>query len=181
MFDPFRPASHSRGILSRGIVAGGILAGTIFSGAGPAMAGDLTVEVGPDRTRAAGVLMVALFAAAAGWMKPEEAYALARLAPDAESGKVVLRDLPPGRYAMMAFVDANGNGALDRDADGTPVEPHGFSGDGAIAGQPDFDDAVIEVDEDGTSTCILLKEAPHQGSDPQGPFDDLDHSNDSAG
>ncbi|MFC3228131.1 DUF2141 domain-containing protein [Marinibaculum pumilum] len=146
--------------LARGILVGGILAGGLLASPGPAMAGDLTVNVGPDKTRAAGVLMVALFAAAAGWTAIEQAHALVRVEPDAGSGAVVLRDLPPGRYALMAFVDANGNGELDRDADGNPLEPHGFSGGGSGEGPPSFDEALIEIYEDGTSTSITLREPP---------------------
>ena len=136
------------------------IAGSLAATA-PALAGDLTVNVGPDKSRQAGMLMVALFAAAAGWMKPEEAHALVRVEPDAATGEIVLRDLPPGRYALMAFVDANNNGALDRDADGRPIEPHGFSGDHGDDDQPDFEDAVIEVGEEDASTTITLEPAGH--------------------
>ena len=136
------------------------LAGALAAGlavAGPARAADLAVAVGPDKTRAAGALMVALFAAAASWLKPEEAHALVRLAPGRSSGEVVLRDLPPGRYALLAFVDVNGNGQLDRDADGRPTEPFGVSGKSGDPGPPGFDEAAIDVKEGGNVARIILK------------------------
>lgn len=36
-------------------------------------------------------------------------------------------DLPPGRYAISAFFDTNGNGELDTNLFGIPSEPYGFS------------------------------------------------------
>jgi len=36
-------------------------------------------------------------------------------------------DLPPGRYAISAFFDLNGNGELDTNFFGIPSEPYGFS------------------------------------------------------
>ena len=135
-------------------LAGGL---TTSLAAGPAMAGDLTVNVGPDKSNAAGVLVVALFAAAGHWLKTEQAHALIRVEPGAAAREVVLRDLPPGRYALLAFVDVNGNGTLDKDADGKPIEPHGFSGDNGGSGPPDFDDAVIEVGAEDSAASITLK------------------------
>lgn len=38
-------------------------------------------------------------------------------------------DLPPGEYAVRAFLDQNGNGELDRSRKGIPTEPFGFSND----------------------------------------------------
>lgn len=42
---------------------------------------------------------------------------------------VVLPEVPPGRYAVQAWHDANGNGDLDRGFFGIPREGLGFSND----------------------------------------------------
>jgi uncharacterized protein (DUF2141 family) len=42
---------------------------------------------------------------------------------------VVLSNVPPGRYAVQAFHDANGNGKVDRNWLGVPREGIGFSND----------------------------------------------------
>src|SRR5262249_25479065 len=40
---------------------------------------------------------------------------------------VALSGLPPGRYAVIAFHDLNGNGRLDKNLIGKPTEPYVFS------------------------------------------------------
>ena len=49
----------------------------------------------------------------------------------AQKGRVVVvvRGVPPGRYAIQAYHDANGNGDLDRGLFGIPKEGIGFSND----------------------------------------------------
>ncbi len=42
---------------------------------------------------------------------------------------VVVRGVPPGRYAVQAFHDANANGELDQGIFGIPKEGIGFSND----------------------------------------------------
>ena len=66
-------------------------------------------------------------------------------------GKATLQfaDLPPGDYALTAFLDENGNSKLDSNLFGLPTEPYGFSRDArAMAGPPPFADATFRV-EDG--------------------------------
>lgn len=57
-------------------------------------------------------------------------------------------DLPPGRYAMAVYLDANANGKLDRGMFGIPSEPYGFSNNGGAFGPPDFAEAAFVVDAD---------------------------------
>ena len=47
---------------------------------------------------------------------------------DADRGGRV-RGLPPGRYAVAAYQDVNGNGELDKVPPGIPTEPYAFSND----------------------------------------------------
>lgn len=63
------------------------------------------------------------------------------------AARVPLNDLPPGRYAMAAYLDVDGDGELRRGGLlGKPKEPIGFSGGAKIAlGAPAYKDAAVEV------------------------------------
>ncbi len=69
-------------------------------------------------------------------------------------------DLPPGRYALRAFVDANGNGELDTGARGKPLEPFAFSRTKGAAASLRFNAAAIEVSDNATLQLHFL----HPGS-----------------
>lgn len=57
---------------------------------------------------------------------------------------VIIRDVPPGRYASQVFHDRNSNGHVDRTF-GIPTEPVGFSNDAPVRmGPPSFSDAAFE-------------------------------------
>jgi uncharacterized protein (DUF2141 family) len=59
---------------------------------------------------------------------------------------VLIPDLPPGRYAVAAYVDSNRNGRLDKNFLGMPKEIFGFSNNvRGMFGPPDFDAAVFEI------------------------------------
>jgi uncharacterized protein (DUF2141 family) len=62
-------------------------------------------------------------------------------------------DLPPGRYAIAAFHDSNGNG--EHDVSIFRIEDFAFSqGAKAIFSAPDFADAAFDVPNTGTSVTI---------------------------
>ena len=63
-------------------------------------------------------------------------------------GSVVFAEVPPGRYAIKAFHDSDGDGELGRDLFGAPSEDYGFSNDArGTFGPPDFADAAVAVGE----------------------------------
>jgi len=71
----------------------------------------------------------------------------------ARTGKtiVLVRDVPPGRYAVQAFHDENDNHRVDRALFGIPKEGVGFSNDAPIGlGPPKWADAVFTVALDTT-------------------------------
>ena len=71
---------------------------------------------------------------------------------------LVFENVQPGRYALSAFHDRNGNGKLDSGAFGIPKEPFGFSRDArAPFGPPSFDDAAFDVPAEGLALVIHLK------------------------
>ena len=62
---------------------------------------------------------------------------------------VVIRNLPPGRYALQATHDENDNHRVDRALFGIPREGVGFSNDARISlGPPKWADAMIVVTGD---------------------------------
>jgi len=103
-----------------------------------------------------GAIMVGLFDSPASFpskfLKGQSAVA------QTPSVTLIFEDVEPGRYAVSAFHDRNGNGKLDTGAFGIPKEPYGFSRDArALMGPPVFDDAAVEVPAEGLSLHIHLK------------------------
>lgn len=123
-----------------------------------APAATLSLEVG-NGIRAGEPVLVAVYDSEAHWMQ-QAAHSVRAQAP-ADLAKpgvhtVTIDDLPPGRYAVMVYVDRNANGKLDRGMFGRPSEPYGFSNGGGAFGAPDFSDAAFELASDGTSIRVPL-------------------------
>ena len=69
---------------------------------------------------------------------------------------IALGDLAPGRYALFAMHDANGNGDLDRNLFGIPTEGYGFSnGATGTVGPPSFDAAAVSVPSAGPARIVI--------------------------
>jgi len=67
--------------------------------------------------------------------------------------------IPPGRYAVQAYHDEDGNGRIRRGLFGVPAEAIGFSRDALLRlGPPWFDDAAIEVTEPSTAIKLRLRQ-----------------------
>ena len=66
----------------------------------------------------------------------------------------VLRDIPPGSYAVAVYHDINRNGRLDTIPPGIPTEPYGFSNDVGRLAPPSFQGALLRISE-GTSTVAV--------------------------
>lgn len=100
-----------------------------------------------------GHVLVALYDEATFLRKPVKAF---RLAP----GKVLsgsFGDVPPGLYAVSVVHDENGNGRLDMNAVGMPIERYGFSNNPLLMGAPRFVDARIEVNGATLAVQIALR------------------------
>lgn len=121
---------------------------------GMASAADLTVEVQGARS-AQGSVAGALFTSGPGWLKPGQAVQ-GQFVPAADKVVLLFRGLAPGRYAVSAYHDENGNAKLDANVVGMPTEPYGFSRDAqGRMGPPAFDDAAVDVQADTTVTVQL--------------------------
>lgn len=126
--------------------------------AAPAAAGDLSVTVGGIRS-ADGTVNVALHAETAGVRFPDGAGVIAAGWRRAGEGsrRIVFADLPAGRYAVAAFHDENGNGELDSNLLGLPVEGYGFANDATgVMGPPPFSAASVEVGVRPVAVTVTL-------------------------
>ncbi|AXV89399.1 hypothetical protein CJO78_17575 (plasmid) [Ralstonia solanacearum] len=123
-----------------------------------ASAATLTVTVEGARSRQ-GTVRAALFRDAAHWLKPDDAARASVAALDSVTGDsvtFVYADLSAGRYALSVFQDANGDGKLDTNPAGLPIELYGFSRDvRGRFGPPSFDAAAIDVQGDQHVTIHL--------------------------
>lgn len=112
--------------------------------AGTAAAGEIRATVQGVRP-GGGPVMAALFDSA-------ESFAAGRrlagqsLPPLGTAVTATFHDLPPGRYLLAVYQDANGNEKLDANLFGVPVEAYGFGGDPPAAfGPPAFDAAAVAL------------------------------------
>jgi uncharacterized protein (DUF2141 family) len=111
-----------------------------------AHAADLTITVKGVRS-AAGAILLAVYDSNESFMKAPQAKTTRRLNSSKGDLKIVIHDLPAGKYAIASYHDENGNGKLDTNALGVPEEGYGFSNDarGAL-GPPSFSEAVFDFD-----------------------------------
>ena len=71
---------------------------------------------------------------------------------------VVVPGVPPGVYAVQAFLDENDDGKINRSLFGLPTEGMGFSRDAPMRfGPPSFDDAAVRVGEGGGAVSLRLR------------------------
>ncbi len=131
------------------------VAAAAFFSAGIAQAADLTIDVAGLKN-AKGKVLVAVFSRAEDFLKQP----LRTAAVDARAGTVraVIADLPSGDYALSVFQDENGNGELDANPAGMPIEPYGFSNDAAgNYGPPSFKQSLVHLPEAGSVATINLR------------------------
>jgi len=121
----------------------------------PALAADLTVAVqGVNDNN--GQVKLMLFEREEGFRKEDQARQV--LALPAAVGVVTgtFRDLPPGRYAVIAYHDENGDGKLNLRFGMFPKEGYGLSNNPKLSGPPRFKDAAFTVAEEGNRIVIRL-------------------------
>lgn len=120
-----------------------------------AHAADLTVTVsglqGSD-----GNLRVALYDNPESFRHEDRAAAVKWVPATAADQPVVFSGLAPGRYAVIAYHDANADGKLDLFLGMFPAEGWGMTNDPAVIGPPSFDPAAIDLPADGASVTIPL-------------------------
>lgn len=118
-------------------------------------AADLNVEVKGSGDK--GTVMVALYKQTDKWMRM--ASGGSQMVPAKKDGvAVTFKDLPEGEYAVSLFVDENGNGKLDSNTIGIPIEPYAFSNDAAgNFGPPTFEQSKFVVTKAAKTIVINIK------------------------
>jgi uncharacterized protein (DUF2141 family) len=113
-----------------------------------AMAADLVVEIGAIRNTD-GQVRVALYNSAEKFLKPGGPVDAVVLPSVTGSMSVRFSGLIAGQYAIALYHDENGNGELDSNLIGIPLEGTAFSRDGKGSfGPPKFADVAVRVRAD---------------------------------
>lgn len=143
---PFVRASSAAMALAAGLLLAApaitACAGVVGTAAEAAAAGrlTLTLDLGADTGR----VMIALFDSEAAY----NGGAPVRQAMVEAAGPrvAVFDDLPPGRYAARMFHDVDGDGQMDANPFGLPVEPYAFSNNAVgNMGPASWERAAVEV------------------------------------
>lgn len=112
----------------------------------------VTVNVGEAKT-SEGQVVVLLFAGAEGFPdNPEQAFRSASAPLRGGTASVDL-EVPAGRYAIVAFHDADGNGHIKTNVRGGPHG--GVAASNWDGGRPRFARSAIDVSENATTTVNL--------------------------
>lgn len=118
---------------------------------GVALAGDIRLTL--EGRQAAGELYIALLPGDSREWTQQPLRTL-----QGNDGTLVLRDVPPGRYAVQVYQDLDGNGQLNLSPRGLPLEPVGFSGNPPLLrGKPRPEQCLFNHDEQDTSLTIRLQ------------------------
>jgi len=155
--DRHRTGSPVAGLaLATALALGGMATGA----AGQAGSTPLTVALRCNETArcASGRFALAVFREGGGFPDADRAVASRTVRPDGAVTQVVFADLPPGRYAVAAFHDADENGRLTLWPIGLPREAYGFSNDArGRFGPPTFEAAAFTLGAGGARQSLTLR------------------------
>ena len=137
-----------------------LLTGMLVSGpllaAAAAGAETLTVTVTGVRSPN-GTVRAAIYDSEANFLDAAKARAAASAEAAAGEVRIVVENLPAGRYAVAAFHDENDNGKLDRDSLNIPTEGYGFSNDArGRFGPPKFGQAAFQLGDSSHAITLAL-------------------------
>lgn len=123
---------------------------------GLAQAADLTVTLdGVAHPR--GGIRVGLYDQPDSFRKEAKATALRTVAAVPGQVSVRFEGLPPGRYAVMAYHDENGDGSLDRFMGMIPTEGYALSNNPDVTGPPSFEECAFDLPEAGRGIGVELR------------------------
>ena len=104
-----------------------------------------------------GAIMAVVFAREADYTAGKPVRAVMIPVKDGAAAQVVA-GLAPGRYAIKAFHDIDGNGQMGVNPFGQPVEPFAFSNDApANMGPASWSAAAFDLADAGTVQTIVIK------------------------
>jgi uncharacterized protein (DUF2141 family) len=121
-----------------------------------AQAAELTVVLQDVRAQT-GLIKVALVDSQAGWDGKAAPVQATGAPPSGEQATFVFKDLKPGTYAVLITHDENGNGQLDTNMMGMPVEGYGFSNNPRVMRKPTWDEARFELVGEATHIDVALR------------------------
>jgi uncharacterized protein (DUF2141 family) len=122
-----------------------------------AAAADLTIRIQGVRA-SKGDIYLGVFASPAKWPDGDRAEHPGKWVAQKGMMTVVLRGLPPGRYAAVGYHDENGNGELDTNLIGIPTEGYMFSNDlRPKFSAPGFDEAAFTLPPEGATITITVR------------------------
>lgn len=105
-----------------------------------------------------GAIMVAVFDSEAAHDKGGKPVQVGMAPVAGATAELVLPGLAAGRYAIKVFHDVNGNGKMDSNPFGMPLEPFGFSNNALPQGGPaTWAQASFDVAAGAASTTISFR------------------------
>lgn len=123
---------------------------------GAAVAGELTVNLHGIRVQG-GLVKVAVVDSQQAWDGTAAPVQVDGAPARGETAKFTFKDLKPGRYAVMVTHDENGNGKLDMNVMGMPLEGYGFSNNPAVMRKPTWEEAGFEVSGSDATIDVALR------------------------
>jgi uncharacterized protein (DUF2141 family) len=121
-----------------------------------ALASDLTLTLRTEGS--GGTIAIAIYANAADFRASRNPVATRVVPAPGGATTVTIEGLAPGRYAVGAFHDADGNGELTLWPVGLPREAYGFSRNArGRFGPPAFDAAAFDLPAEGARQAITLR------------------------
>ena len=112
--------------------------------AAPAHADNVTVDLQGVKKNA-GSIVLCIWASENGFPDCESGKAVKRIVVPANAKSARFEGIAAGTYAVSAFHDANGNGKLDSNFIGLPLEAVGMSNNPKLNGPPRFKPARFKV------------------------------------
>ena len=104
-----------------------------------------------------GMVLIALCDSRQDYESPDKAFRTIAAQVEQGSCKVVFDSLLAGEYAVKVYHDENGNGQLDKNFMGIPIENYGFSNNArGTFGPPDWDAAKFSLPAQGDSIIIKI-------------------------
>ena len=105
---------------------------------------------------ATGNLRATLYRESDAFRKEDKAFKIVSLPASKGAVKLVFGDLPPGRYAVMAYHDEDSDQKLKLRFGMFPLEGYGLSNNPKVSGPPKFADSAFDVADAETSINIKL-------------------------
>lgn len=133
-----------------------LLLSALFAASAAAQAAELTVVLHDVRAQT-GLIKIALVDSQAGWDGQAAPVQATGAPPSGGQATFVFKDLKPGAYAVLITHDENGNGQLDTNAMGMPLEGYGFSNNPRVMRKPTWDEARFDVTATGAAIDIDLR------------------------